>query len=97
MLILDELIRGVKVKSRILNRMKKKYKSKKLDELTPLKETLKLKIQLKAQRMRRYEKRTKVCRQNNTFKTDKKTFYRELGKSQVNIEKPPSNEEIETF
>ena len=77
--------------------MKKKYKSKKLDELTPLKETLKQKIQLKAQRMRRYEKRTKVCRQNNTFKTDKKTFYRELGKSQVNIEKPPSNEEIETF
>ena len=77
--------------------MKKKYKSKKLDELTPLKETLKQKIQLKAQRMRRYEKRTKVCRQNNTFKTDKKTFYRELGKSQVNIEKPPSNEEMETL
>ena len=50
--ILHELIRGVKVKSRILNRMKKKYKMKKLDNLTPLKETLKQKIQLKPQRMR---------------------------------------------
>ena len=42
--ILDELIRGVKVKSRILNRMKKKYQMKKLDDLIPLKETLKQKI-----------------------------------------------------
>ena len=41
MSILDELIRGVKVKSRIVNKMKKKYKMKKLDDLTPLKETLK--------------------------------------------------------
>ena len=35
--------------------MKKKYKMKKLD-LTLLKETLKQKIQLKAPRMKRYEK-----------------------------------------
>ena len=32
---------------------------KKLDDLTILKKTLKQKIELKAQRMRRYEKRTK--------------------------------------
>ena len=70
---------------------------KKLDDLTPLKETLKQKIQLKAQRMRRYEKRTKFYRKNNTFKTDKKKFYKELEKSQVNVEKPPSKEEVETF
>ena len=95
--ILHELIRGVKVKSRILNRMKEKYKMKKLDNLTPLKETLKQKIQLKPQRMRWYEKGTKFYRQNNTFKTDKKKFYRELGNSQVNVEYPPSKEEVETF
>ena len=86
MSILDELIREVKVKSRLL---KKKYKMKKLGGLAPLKETLKQKTQLKTERMRRYEKRTKFYRQNNTFKTDKKTFYRELGKSLVNAEKPP--------
>ena len=42
---LDVLIRGVKVKLRILNRVKKKYKMKKSDDFTPLKETLKQKIQ----------------------------------------------------
>ena len=67
----------------------------KFDDLTPLKGTLKQKTELKAQMMRRYEKRTN--RQNNTFKTDKKKFYKELGKSQVNIEKPLSKEEVETF
>ena len=95
--ILDELMRGVKVKSRILNTMKKKYKIKKSDDLTPLKETLKQKIELKVQRLRRYEKRTKFYRQNNILKTDKKKFYRKLRKSQVNVEKPPSKEEVETF
>ena len=39
--ILHELMRGVKVKSIILNRMKKKYKMKNFEELAPLKETLK--------------------------------------------------------
>ena len=46
--VLDVLIRGVKVKLRILNRMKKKYKMKKSDDFTPLKETLKQKIQSQA-------------------------------------------------
>ena len=67
--------------------MKKKYEMKKLDKLTPLKEALKQKIQLNSPRMRRHEKRTKFYRQNNTFKTDKNKFYRELGKSQANVEK----------
>ena len=58
--ILDELTRGVKVKSRILNRMKKKYQMKKLDDVTPLKETLKQKTQLKSQRIRWYENRKKI-------------------------------------
>ena len=95
--ILDELIRGVKVKSRILNRMKKKYKMKNFEDLATLKETLKENIQLKTQRMRRYDKRSKFCRQNNTFNMDKKKFYRELGKTQVPVEIPPSKEEVEKF
>ena len=49
-------MRGVKVKSRILNKMKVKYEKKKSDDLTRLKETLKQKIQLKVLRMRKYEK-----------------------------------------
>ena len=56
---------------------------KNFEDLAPLKETLKQKIQLKAQRMRRYDKRSKFYQQNNTFKMNKKKFYRELGKTQV--------------
>ena len=70
--ILNELIRVVKVKSKILNRTKKIYKMKNFEDLAPLKETLKQKIQLKAQRTRRYDKRSKFYRQNNTFKMDKR-------------------------
>ena len=51
--ILDELLRCVKVKSRKLNKMKKKYAMKKREDLPPLKETLKQKFQLKAQRIPR--------------------------------------------
>ena len=60
--ILDGLLRGVKVKSKKLNKMKKKYAMKKREDVPPLKETLKQKIQLEAQRIRRYEKRTKFYR-----------------------------------
>ena len=65
--ILDVLIRQVKVKQKILNRMKKNYNMKKLDDLTPLKETLKQKIQLKAQRMKRYEKKNETLQTEQHF------------------------------
>ena len=48
--ILDELLRGVKVKSRKPDKMKKKYAMKKWENLAPFVETLNQKIQLKAQR-----------------------------------------------
>ena len=78
--ILVDLIRGVKVKSGILDRMKKKNKMKKSDDLAQLKETIKQKIQLKAPMINQYEKRTKFYIQKNIFKTDKIKFYRKLGK-----------------
>ena len=77
--------------------MKKKNKMKNFKDWAPLKETLKQKIQLKAQRIRQYDKRSKFYRQNSTFKMENKKFYRELGKTQVNVEKPPSKEEVEKF
>ena len=51
--------------------MKKKYAMKKQEDLPSLKETLKQEIKLKAQRICRYEKKTKLYEQNNTFKSDK--------------------------
>ena len=47
--------------------MKKNYNMKKLDDLTPLKETLKQKIQLKAQRMKRYEKKNETLQTEQHF------------------------------
>ena len=49
--ILDELLRRVKVKSRKLNKKKKQYAMQKRKDLPPLKVTLKQKIQLKTQRI----------------------------------------------
>ena len=45
--------------------MKKKYKMKNFEDFAPSKETLKQKIQLKAQRMRQHDKRSKFYQQNN--------------------------------
>ena len=60
--IFDELLRCVKVKSRKVNKIKKKHAMKKREDLPLLKETLKQKFQLKAQRIPRLEKRTKFYR-----------------------------------
>ena len=76
---------------------KKKYAMKKQEDLPPLKETLKQKTQLKDQRIVRYRRRTKFNRQNSTFKFNKKTFYREQGSKQINVEKPLTRDEIEIF
>ena len=67
-----------------------------IDNLPPLKETLKQKIQLKMQRIRRYKKRNKFYRQSTSLKKKKK-IYRELGKKKVNVAKPPIKDEIENF
>ena len=64
------------------------------NSLLTAKETLKQKIQVKAQRLRRYDKRNRFYRQNKIFNTDAKTFSREIGKRTINIEEPPVDEEM---
>ena len=54
-------------------------------------------MQAKAQRIRRFEKRTKFYRQNKTFKEDTKRFYRELGKKSIEVKEPPEIREVEEF
>ena len=56
-----------------------------------------MKIQAKAQRIRRYVKRSKQYRQNQMFSNNRKTFFRNLGKAQLLVEKPPNKEATETF
>ena len=66
-------------------------------EVAHLTETLKQKVQAKAQRIRRYEKRDTEYSQNKMFKEDNKKFYRNLGMKNIEVRKPPSMAEAETY
>ena len=46
--------------------------------------------------MRRYEKERNSTDRTTLLNRTKK-IYRQLGKSQMNVEKPPSKEKVETF
>ena len=65
--IIDEVARGVNVHCGRLRKIKRKYSIKTDSDIATTSEILKQKIQLKAQRIRRYEKRTKFFRQNKIF------------------------------
>ena len=62
-------------------------------EVARLTETLKQKVQAKAQRIRRYEKRET---QNKMFKEDTKKFFRNLGMKNTEAREPPAMTEAET-
>ena len=61
--ILSELERRINVKGKMCRKVKRKYKLDKKNK-TRVKETVKQRIQFKAQRMRIYEKCRKFCHQN---------------------------------
>ena len=61
------------------------------------KETLKQQIQAMAQRIRRFEKRSRFFRQNKIFKEDAKKLYREMGKKKTDVNKPPAIKEVKNF
>ena len=77
--------------------MKRELEIKDKATLDGAKERLKQRMQLKAQRLRRYEKRNKFFRQNKVFKEDAKKFYRELGKGILEVKEPPEEEDVEQF
>ena len=66
-------------------------------EVAQLTETLKQKVQAKAQRIRRYEKRETLYSQNKMFKEDTKKFYRNLIMKIIEAREPPSMAETETY
>jgi len=83
-----------------LNRKKRifqKYRVTNAREVAQLTETLKQKVQAKAQRFRRYEKRETQYSQNKMFKENTKKFYRNLGMNSIEAREPPSMAEAETY
>ena len=76
--------------------MTKKYQLTS-EDILDVKEMIKQKMQLKAQRMRRYDKRSKFCRQNMICKTYAKNYYREVGKEKILIRQAPLIENVEKY
>jgi hypothetical protein len=66
-------------------------------EVGQLPQTLKQKVQAKAQRIRRYEKTETQYSQNKMFKEDTKKFYRNLGIKNIEAREPPSMAEAEMY
>ena len=95
--LLDEIQKDKILRSGKAKKVVRKYKIESKTQIPCIKEELKQKLQVKAQRMRRFEKRSKFFRQNRIFETDARKFYREINKSTVSIEKAPSEKEIQEF
>ena len=75
----------------------KKHQITASEQLIACKEDLKQTLQAKAQRIRRYTKRSEQYKQNKLFREDAKRFCRELGKKTIQIEKPPDIGEVKKF
>jgi aromatic ring-opening dioxygenase catalytic subunit (LigB family) len=74
-----------------------KYKVTNTIEIAQLIEELKQKLQAKAQRMRRYEKRKNQYIQNKMFKEDTKQFYQYVGVRTTAINDHLHMEEVELY
>ena len=76
-----------------LNRKKRKilknYRVTNAREFAQLTETIKQKVQAKAQRIRRHEKRETQCIRNKRFKENTKELYRNLGTKNIEAKEPP--------
>jgi ribosome-binding protein aMBF1 (putative translation factor) len=66
-------------------------------EVGQLTETLKQKVQAKAQRIRRYENGKTQYSQKKMFKDDTKKFYRNLGMKNIEAREPSTMAEAETY
>ena len=83
MFVLSEIERNKDPKTRKARKVVRKYKNTNVIDIPSIREELKQKMQVKAQRERRFDKRNKFYRQNKIFQTDGKTLYREIGKTKL--------------
>ena len=91
MSILSEIERNKDSKTRKARNVIRKYKITNVIDIPSIKEKLKQKIQVKAQKERRFDKRNKFYRQNKIFQTDAKKLY------QVMVKETPYKDSIENF
>ena len=95
--LLDQSIKHNRVKEKkikFLDRYKNKFKC---TSATEVKEVLIQKMQAKAQRLRRYEKRNRFFNQNALFETNPKMFYRQLMQKPVKTGKTPPKQKVHEY
>jgi hypothetical protein len=73
------------------------YRVTNVKEFAQVTETLKQKVQTKAQRIRRYEKSETQHSRNKMFKEDINKFYRNMGMKHIEAREPPSMTEAEIY
>ena len=93
----EELQKDKEIRSSTAKKVVRKYKTVSKSKIPSIKEELKQKLQVKAQRLRRYEKRSKFFRKNKIFETDAEKFYREINKLSISVEKVPLEEEVQEY
>ena len=95
--ILTEMKNNNNVKKNKIDKIKKQLDIQKDSDIPTATERLKQCIQAKAQRLRRYTKRSNLYWQNKLFKENTKKLYRELNSEAIEVHHPPNIEEVETF
>ena len=84
-------MKGVAVKTRKTRKVIRKYTlSPERTKISEIQETLKHKIQRKANGICRYEKRDKFFRRKKLFKDDPERLYREIGRQTIEVKNIPS-------
>jgi hypothetical protein len=73
------------------------YKVTNATEIAQFAEILKQKVQAKAQRIRRYEKREIQCIQKRMFKENTKKFSRSFGATNTEARKTPSMTGVQSY
>ena len=60
-----------------------------LKQIDELENNVRMKLKAKAQRLRRYSKRSSQFQQNKLFVDDQKNVYREINKDQIEVRNKP--------
>jgi hypothetical protein len=87
--ILNELQKGVLICQVCLkaNNIFKKYTVNK--NMEELEQNIRMKLQTKAQQLRRYAKRSNHYQQNKLFDEDTKRFYHQINNQKADVQEPP--------
>ena len=65
------------------------------NQVDELEQNITMKLQVKAQRLKRYSKRNDQFHQNRTFKNDANKFYRQITARQIKVINPPEQQAVD--